>query len=229
MLAQIKNSPPGVRAFPFLVFVLLTAAQGKLGLASVYWIYVLKTLLGVFLVLWMRSAVKECRWTLNAASIITGVTVFGLWVGLDGLYPSLSQLLSRWFPPQAPVVWNPFQHFGEGSFIAWTVVVIRILGTAWVVPPIEEAFYRSLMYRSIARPDFEKMPLSSFSLKSFLITSVVFGVMHPDQWVAGILCGLAYQALVLRCGHLGEAMAAHGITNALLGCWVVWKGAWQFW
>jgi hypothetical protein len=24
-------------------------------------------------------------------------------------------------------------------------------------------------------------------------------------------------------------MTAHAVTNLLLGIWVVWKGAWQFW
>ena len=228
-MVQIKNSPPGVRAFPFLVFVLLTAVQGKLGASSAYWVYVLKTFLGLGLFFWMRSAIKEMRWTLNGASLLTGVAIFGLWVGLDGHYPTLSQLTARWFPSSPQPTWNPFAQFGDGSLIAWFVVVVRILGTAYVVPPIEEALYRSLMYRSIARPDFENQPLSRFSAKAFILTSVIFGLMHPDQWLAGILCGLAYQALVLRCGHLGEAMAAHGVTNCLLGCWVVWKGAWHFW
>jgi hypothetical protein len=28
---------------------------------------------------------------------------------------------------------------------------------------------------------------------------------------------------------LGDAITAHGVTNLLLGIWVVWKGAWNFW
>ncbi len=53
--------------------------------------------------------------------------------------------------------------------------------------------------------------------------------MHP-QWLAGILCGLTYQGLVIRKGRLGDAMTAHAITNFLLGVYVVWKGgaAWKF-
>jgi membrane protease YdiL (CAAX protease family) len=43
------------------------------------------------------------------------------------------------------------------------------------------------------------------------------------------LCGAAYQWLVLRKGRLGDAMTAHAITNFLLGAWIVWRGAWQFW
>jgi CAAX protease family protein len=53
--------------------------------------------------------------------------------------------------------------------------------------------------------------------------------LHPDRWVAGIFCGLVYQWLVIRKGRLGDAMAAHAITNFLLGLWVIWRPAWNFW
>ena len=80
----------------------------------------------------------------------------------------------------------------------------------------------------VAKPDFQSVPMGQFLLVPFLVTSVLFGFEHT-QWLAGILCGLAYQWLVIRKNRLGDAMTAHAITNFLLGLWVVWKGAWQFW
>jgi len=53
--------------------------------------------------------------------------------------------------------------------------------------------------------------------------------MHPDRWIPGILCGLAFQGLVVRKNRLGDAMTAHAITNFLLGIWIVWRHAWTFW
>jgi uncharacterized protein len=76
--------------------------------------------------------------------------------------------------------------------------------------------------------DFEQVALKTFHLGAFVITSVLFGLIHRE-WLAGILCGMAYQWLVLRKGHLGDAMTAHAISNFLLGAWVVYKGAWEFW
>jgi hypothetical protein len=35
--------------------------------------------------------------------------------------------------------------------------------------------------------------------------------------------------LVIWKKRLGDAIVAHGITNLLLGLWVVWKGDWKFW
>ena len=66
------------------------------------------------------------------------------------------------------------------------------------------------------------MPLNRFLPLPFFATAVVFGFSH-NEWLAGILCGAAYQWLVLRKNRLGDAMTAHAITNFLLGAWIVWR------
>jgi CAAX prenyl protease-like protein len=118
--------------------------------------------------------------------------------------------------------------FGEGTFLAWAFIAVRVLGSSIVVPPIEEVFYRSFVYRSVSRPDFESEPIGRFAWMPFIVTSVLFGVSH-QEWLAGILCGFAYQGLVCWTKRLGDAMTAHAVTNAMLGVWVVSTGDWQFW
>jgi CAAX prenyl protease-like protein len=70
---------------------------------------------------------------------------------------------------------------------------------------------------------------NQFRLLPLLATAGLFGLAHPDRWLAALLCGLAYQGLVLRKNRLGDAMTAHGITNALLGLWIVATGRWHYW
>ena len=96
------------------------------------------------------------------------------------------------------------------------------------MPPLEEVFYRSFLYRYLIRADFQSVPLSKFNWIAFLAVSGLFGFEH-HEWLAGILCGFAYQGLVCRKGRLGDAMTAHALTNLLLGLWVVWQAAWHFW
>jgi hypothetical protein len=93
---------------------------------------------------------------------------------------------------------------------------------------LEEVFYRSFIYRYVAKADFLSVPLNRFLPGSFVLTALMFGLSH-NEWIAGILCGAAYHWLVLRKNRLGDAMTAHAITNFLLGAWVVWRGAWHFW
>ena len=209
------------RALPFFVFVLLTSFQGKLGATSEYWLYALKTVVGAWLVWSLRGAIPEMRWTFSIPALLAGLGVVALWVGLEGYYPPLSTPGGRF--------WNPHEEFGQGSLLAWGLIGIRLLGVTLIVPPIEEAFYRSLFYRAVERHDFLSMSLSHFVPKGFFVTSIVFGLVHPREWLPAIVCGMVYQGLVLRRGHLGDSMTAHGITNLLLGLYVVWKGAWQFW
>jgi hypothetical protein len=211
------------------VVVLLTALQGSAGTASHYWLYALKIVICGGLVWALRSAVPEIRWTISLPAVAAGVGVFALWVGLEGHYPPLGDLLSKPKPGATPPhVWNPHHDLGDGSLLAWGMIILRVLGTTLVIPPIEEVFYRSLIYRAVERSDFLAMPLTRFAVRGFLFSALVFGISHRE-WLPAILCGMTYQALVLLRGHLGDAMTAHGLTNLLLGLWVAWKGAWQFW
>jgi uncharacterized protein len=228
---QLAISPTIARVAPFLIFIGLTFLQGQLGEASRYWMYLAKTIVGAWMIWVMRPVVSEMRWKLSWEAVVVGVAVFAIWVGLDPFYPRLGELmvklgLSKSAGEQA--VWNPHLQFGEATSLAWLFVVVRILGSSLVVPPLEEVFYRSFLYRYIAKPDFQSVSPGLFAWTPFLVTALIFGLAH-HEWLAGILCGFAYQGLVIWKKRLGDAMTAHAITNLLLGLWVVWKDAWQFW
>lgn len=240
---KLRSSPALARVVPFVIFLGLTACQGWMGEASRYWFYFAKTLAGAWLIWSVWPVVTEMRWTASWEAVVVGVGVFALWVGLDGHYPSVDELIQKivcpplkaiglgsWCPKPASagLPWNPHLEFGQGSVLAWFFIGVRVVGSTVVVPPLEETFYRSFLYRYIIKPDFESVPLGRFSVGAFVATSAIFGFGH-HEWLAGILCGFAYQGLVCWKGRLGDAMTAHALTNLLLGLWVVWKGAWNFW
>lgn len=219
-LRQSIGYPPWrPRVLPFALFLGFTLLQGHLGDASSFWIYALKSFVGAALIWLVWPLVAEMRWRLSFEAVLAGILVFALWVGLDPFYPVLGR---------ASEGWNPHLAFGHNSLLAWTFILIRILGSTLVVPALEEVFYRSFLYRWLAKADFQQLPLGHFAWWPFLGTSVIFGLTHRE-WLAGILCGLIYQTLVCRHKRLGDAMTAHAITNFLLGCWVVANGAWYFW
>lgn len=229
---KLSGSPLAVRVAPFLVFVLLTALQGKFGAASAYWFYLAKTLVGAWMIFALHPCIAEMRWAFSWEAIVVGVGIFGVWVGISGEWSTQSSLwvkLGFSHPPKTPPpIWNPNEQFGHGSAPAWLFIAVRILGSTLIVPPIEEVFYRSFLYRYLAKPDFLSVPLNRFAPVPFFVTAMAFGFSH-NEWLAGIFCGAAYQWLVLRKNRLGDAMTAHAITNFLLGIWVVWRGAWNYW
>lgn len=216
---RLRTSPTLARVLPFVLFAALVYGQGLFGESSRYWVYALRMGLGAWLIWLMRPYVAEMRWAFSWEAVVVGVAVFAVWVGLDDDYPKLGK---------GGVTWNPFAQFGEGSALAWFYVVVRLVGSSVVVPPIEEVFYRSFLYRFIAKADFQSVPLGGFAWVPMLATAGLFGLAHRE-WLAGIFCALAYQALVVRKQRLGDAITAHALTNFLLGLYVVGKGDWRFW
>ena len=219
---KLQTSPIHARVAPYFLIVALTFVQEHWEGPARYWLYLGKMLLGLWCIWEMRALVPEMRWAVSWEAVAVGILVFVIWVGLDPFYPKLELLFAKGEP------WNPFTQFGHASVEGWFFVGVRTLGSALIVPPIEETFFRSFLYRYFVRLDFTTMPFNRLHWLSLIVTCLMFGLVHY-QWVAGFLCGLAFQGLVLRKNRLGDAMTAHAITNFLLGVWVVWKNDWIFW
>jgi uncharacterized protein len=217
---NMETSPIYARVAPFVIFVLLTVAQSMFGEAGQYWIYLGKSVVGAWLIWQMWDLVPEMRWSFNIEAFAIGVAVLIMWIGIDGLYTHMGDTDAK------PL--NPYAQFGEHSPLATIYIIGHILGMTLVVPPLEEVFFRSFLYRYFVRTDFLNMPFNRFHPTSFIVTSVIFGFEH-HEWLSGILCGFAYQWLVISKNRLSDAITAHAITNLLLGLWIVARGAWHFW
>ncbi|HVV02114.1 MAG TPA: CAAX prenyl protease-related protein [Verrucomicrobiae bacterium] len=216
---KFAASPEYVRVAPFVIFLVLTFFQSFHPPTGFHWAYLIKTLIGAWLVWEMRPFVSEMRWAVSWEAIVVGILVCVMWVGINGWYPKFSK--------PGPLH-NPFVDFPGNAAAGWFFAMVHLLGSTFVVPPLEEVFFRSFLYRYFVRTDFQEMPLNRFHLLSFVVTAILFGAEHYE-WLAGILCGFAFQGLVLRKNRLGDAITAHAITNFLLGVWVIWRGAWSFW
>jgi CAAX prenyl protease-like protein len=218
-LTRIFSNPIYARVVPFVIFLALTFLQGKPGTPAAYWFYFLKTLVGAWLIFEMRPHVSEMRWAISWEAIVVGVAIFALWVGLDPYYPKFFKSGSTG---------NPAATFGPNSMLPMFFNLVHIVGMTLVVPPLEEVFYRSFIYRYVVSQNFLAVPMNRFTPLPFVVTIALFGFSHYE-WLPGILCGAAYQWLVIRKNRLGDAMSAHALTNLLLGIYIVWRGAWQFW
>src|SRR5204862_4950355 len=190
---SIRESPALIRVFPFGLFLLLTFCQDAFGGVARYWFYFGKTLMGAWLIWEMRHYVEEMRWKVSVPGIVVGLLAFAIWVGLSDLLrvmninPGFLKLKLGGTP------WNPHEQF-EPDW-AQAFIITRIVGSTLVVPALEEVFFRSFLYRYIAKKDFERVPVGYYLRIPFIVTSVVFGFEHRE-WLAGILCGMLFQWLV---------------------------------
>ena len=110
----------------------------------------------------------------------------------------------------------------------WALTLVRLLGSALIIAAIEEFFWRGFFYRVLLGQSFTRIDLRRFDLGRFLLVVFLFGVEH-DRWVVGMVAGAAYGILVIRTGNLWSGILAHGLTNLLLGGYVLMTGSYQFW
>ena len=222
---ELFHSPATARSVPFALYiaflVLAPLVQKILPGWDSRWFYAVQIgAVMVALAVFSRSyvelfagvAVRARDWAL---AISVGVVVFIAWINLDLPWATLGE--TQGFAPTR----------GDGT-LNWALVAVRIFGAAAVVPIMEELFWRSFILRWIDRSDFLRLAPAMVSLRALLISSLLFGVEH-DLWFAGLLAGLAYAWLYVRSGSLWPPIAAHALTNLLLGLWVVQTNHWKFW
>jgi hypothetical protein len=223
----IQDRQALVRALPFAVFILFLAledhADAWLGEAfDTRWLYSVKAALVAMVLITLARNYGELReppgnrmWLWLGAPLV-GALVFVLWINLD----------FAWLKLGVPSGFDP-RDTASGT-IDWRLAAARLAGAALMVPLMEELFWRSFLMRWIDRHAFLNLAPAAVSLKAVLISSLVFGFAH-SLWFAGFLAGLAYAWLYRASGSLWTAIAAHAVTNAMLGIWVLRTGNWQFW
>jgi CAAX prenyl protease-like protein len=106
---------------------------------------------------------------------------------------------------------------------------MRILGAVLTVPIAEELAFRGFLMRRFVSDDFDSVPFQSVGWMGILGSSFLFGLMHGRQWLIASLTGIVYALVVRKTGRIGDAVAAHAFTNALLAAMVLMFGQWQLW
>lgn len=175
--------------------------------------YFVRTLGGALAVL-MCSSLRGLRLRFDPGAIGVGTVGFVLWWGLAGR-PS-DDALQQWY-----VAWDQWSVVEQG---VW--VVLRVVGTVVVIPLVEELGFRGFLLRRLAKREFEAVAYSDVGLRALVLSSVAFGLAHPDVW-AGIVTGLLFGWAAMRRGRLEDAIVAHAITNGLLaGAWLMGLAPW---
>lgn len=200
---------------PFAIFCVLTEIQ-LLVPGGVGWVYPLKTVLTLGSIVALAQWLKAPGEPFVFAAAAVGVAVLAVWILSDGLYPLLG----------TSTVFDPFRELHRSQAYAW--IGFRLVGAALIVPVAEEFFWRGFLIRWLVNADFRSVRMGTFTWFSFLATSALFAVEH-DRWLAGLIAGVAYNALYYRTRSLKACILAHGTTNLGLGIYVLASNQWRFW
>jgi len=218
--AAADELPDENPAAPFLVpfLAILAAAMVTRAASGTFeWMYPVRFIAAAGTLLFFRHRYVGVNWKFSWAAPLVGVLVFILWIGLDRIAGTQAESgmpgeLAAW-PAAARIGWLSF----------------RILAAVITVPIAEELAFRGFLLRRLISADFESISLQRWSFLTVAGSSVAFGLLHGDRWIAGTIAGLFYAAAQKWRGSIGDAIVAHGVTIALLAVWVLWSGHWSLW
>jgi len=211
-----ESEATGAYLLPFLA-ILATSFVSRAASANFEWLYPLRFVAAAVALWHFRLELKKLDWRFGWAAPLTGVAVFLVWVAP-----------SWWAGAAAASPLGPaLAALSPAARLAW--IVFRVAAAGITVPIAEELAFRGYLARRLVDREFERVPFSALTILSVGISSLLFGLMHGQHWLVGIFAGLAY-ALALRWrGRMGDAVAAHAISNLLLAIWVLARGDWAQW
>ncbi len=208
---------------PFAAFIVILGVDRYLPFGRFNYPLRVVLVTAVLLLVSSKSELRGPRQFL--ASIGIGVLVFVVWIGPDALWPAYRSL---------PVFQNALTGTVRTTLTPELAtdtlfLVFRIIGTALLVPIIEELFWRGWLMRYLIHPDFTKVTLGTFSALSFFVTAIFFASEHGPFWDVGFAAGVIYNWWLMRTKSLSDCILAHAVTNACLAGYVLKFGHWEYW
>jgi CAAX prenyl protease-like protein len=210
-----SENPTAAYLMPFAA-ILAAAMISRAASGTFEWLYPLRFFVAAAAIWYFWPKYSKLDWGFGWVGPAVGVLVFGLWMGLDVLLGHQDNGI------QAGLSTLPA--FGRVSWL-----VFRTLGAVLTVPIAEELAFRGFLIRRIMSADFEAIETRAFTYSAVLLSSIAFGLLHGDRWLAGIVAGVLYSGAFLWRGRIGDAVVAHAVTNALIAAWVLCGGAWYLW
>ncbi len=230
--SQTKTSSPILAyVLPFVLFMVLTAAEGWEPLAAYYpFVYTVK--IAVVLAAWsyFRGSYPAFSNSGFGWAVIAGIAGVAVWIGLWklNLEAHVADLLPSWLYSANRSGYDPFESIGGGGGGAWAFVAVRLFGLAIVVPLMEEVFWRGFLLRYLVKDNFETVPQGQFTGFSFAVVTVLFTLAHPELLAAAIWCA-GINLLYYHTKNLWACIVAHAVTNLLLGVYILATGTWVLW
>lgn len=212
--AETLENPTAAYLLPLLAII----GSGMLARAAssgFETLYPLRLIAGASALWLCRKRWAQLDWRCSWRAPAIGALVFVLWILAAHLIIPVASM---------PVELAAMAPAARGGWIA-----ARVLAAVLTVPVAEELAYRGYLLRRLVHGDFESVRFQSIHWPALLASAVIFGLAHGPLWLPGIIAGLAYGGLLLRTGRIGEAVAAHAISNGLIAALVLFGSQWQLW
>ncbi len=222
VVGSFEPSPPGDGSAE------TPTAGWQLPYSAYPWIYTLKIVLTSAVLAWVWPALRVFPRKVTGWSLIVGIVGVCLWVGLWKL-----GLDERLLGPLGlggvgtRSAYNPFEQLKDPPALAYGFMAVRMFGLTVVIALAEELFLRGFLMRFLVRPDWWNLPFGDVNRAALIAGTVVPMLMHPAELLAAAVWFSLVTCLMVKTRSLWDCVVAHGTTNFLLGCYVLWSGDWQ--
>jgi uncharacterized protein len=240
--ARPALNPWLVFVLPFVIYLGLTnlepsavapvdpeqPAANWLGLTAEHYpmVYVAKLVLTLLAVVAVARGYP--RWqTPSLLSLVVGVVGIVVWVGLAKLQ-RMSEVNELLFGPTRPE-FNPWESFAGEELQRRVFLGFRFVGLVLVVPVIEEMFLRGFVMRFTQAEQWWTVPWGVADRTALIAGTVVPVLLHPGEALAAAAWFGMIHWLYLRTKNIWDCVAAHAVTNLLLGVYVMKYEQWWLW
>ena len=200
-----------------MVIALITMITAAIAQGGFDRLYPARVLAAIAVLCYFRRRYTTLRGGLSWQAVAMGLAVFAIWTALEPLPSSTGA---------ATAIGDALGRMPEAWVGTW--LVARSAGSIIIVPLAEELAFRGYLTRRLIATDFQAVPEGRFTWPSFLVSSLLFGLLH-QRWLAGTIAGMAYALAYYRRGKLIDAVAAHAVTNLLITISVFATGEWYRW
>jgi CAAX prenyl protease-like protein len=161
-----------------------------------------------------------------ALALLVGILGVIAWIALARAQHYVQESLG-WSPGIGErSAFNPLKELAATPAWAYAFLVVRFIGLALIVPVVEECFLRGFVMRYVVDADWWRIPIGTATRLSVIAGTVLPILMHPTEALAAAVWFSAVTWLAVRTHNLCSCIAAHAITNLLLGLYVLATGAW---
>jgi len=196
-------------------------------------VYTVKIVLTIAAIVWVLPGYREFPFRISPLAIGVGVVGVVLWIGLCHLELErrlLGPLGLKWLLGlgERPA-YNPLEALRDTPAWAYAFLAIRFVGLALVVPVIEEFFLRGFFMRLAISERWWEVPFGALTPLAAVVGTLFPMLMHPAELVAAAVWFSLVTWLMHKTRNIWDCVAAHAVTNFLLGLYVVTQGQWQLW
>ena len=196
-------------------------------------VYTVKIALTIAAMVFVLPGYRQFPFRVSFLAIAVGVIGVVLWIALCQMQLERKLLtplgLEKFLGLGDRPAFNPLDQLAATPTWAHTFLAIRFLGLALVVPIIEEFFLRGFLMRFVVRENWSTVPFGTLTSAAAVIGTAVPMLMHPGELLAAAVWFSLVTWLMFRTKNIWDCVAAHAVTNLLLGIYVVAQHQWQLW